>query len=49
MDKREFFGPTCLRCSFYVLPAIFKNFNNEDHAYGTVADKYGVIVAEAGK
>jgi hypothetical protein len=30
-------------------PAIYKNFNNEFHAYGTVANKYGVIVVEAGK
>jgi len=28
---------------------IYKNFNNEVHAYGTVANKYGVIVAEADK
>jgi hypothetical protein len=27
--------------------AVYKNFNNEVHAYRTMANKYGVIVAEA--
>jgi hypothetical protein len=29
--------------------AIYKNFNNEVHACGTVANEYGVIVVEADK
>jgi hypothetical protein len=32
-----------------VPPAIYKNFNIELHDYGAVANKYGVIVVEAGK
>jgi hypothetical protein len=28
---------------------VYKNFSNEIHAYRTVANKYGVIVAEADK
>jgi hypothetical protein len=45
MDKREL-----VELRVCAIPsAVYTNFSNEVYAYGTVANKYGVIVVEAGK